>query len=81
MPAIRMKADTTEPRRLSGKLYAVDGAEGWPIVRDGLAEWEYVPESKIGALAAAEAAAEPAPATKARTERQQQPRLPTEEEI
>lgn len=41
-PAIRLKAD--------GKLYVVDRAKGWELVRDGFAEWEYVPEAKHDAL-------------------------------
>jgi len=47
-PVIRVKADQ--------KLYAVDGATGWELVRDGFAEWEYVPESKLDGLPELESA-------------------------
>lgn len=50
MPCIKMRTDTAEPRRLTGKLYRVTQAEGWELVRDGQASWKYVPESKSGAI-------------------------------
>lgn len=58
MPVIKMRADTAEPRRLTGKLYKVTQAEGWELVRDGIASWKYVPESKSATLTAFEPAKE-----------------------
>lgn len=50
MPTIRMKTDSATPPRTAGKLYVVDGAEGWALVSAGDAAWEYVPESQVAAL-------------------------------
>lgn len=50
MPCIKMRTDTAEPRRLSGKLYVVTQAEGWELVRIGAASWKYLPVGKESAL-------------------------------
>lgn len=52
MPTILMTRDG--PGRLSGKFYQVTQAEGWELVRDGFAIWQYVPESKANALPSSE---------------------------
>lgn len=57
MPSIRMKRDA--PHRFAGKLYNVDMPEAWELVRDGLADWEYVPEKKMEELASEETAKAP----------------------
>lgn len=57
MPQIRMKADHTDDARASrkaGAVYNVTQEEGWPLVRDGHAEWTYVPEDKVADLFHAE---------------------------
>lgn len=54
MPTIRMKVTREKPSRKAGKLYNVEFPESWELVRDGYAEHEYVPESKVEALTAAE---------------------------
>lgn len=58
MPTIKMRIDTAEPRRLTGKMYQVTQAEGWELVRVGQASWKYVPESKTGTLTSCEPAKE-----------------------
>ena len=59
MPTIRMKTTTEKPVRRKGKLYDVPFPESWELVRDGLAEHEYVPESKLDVLTASEPKSEP----------------------
>lgn len=54
MPFVRMTSDTTNPPRRKGKLYDVPAPENWHLVRDRLAEHEYVPEAKRAALTASE---------------------------
>lgn len=56
MPTILMTRDG--PGRLAGKFYQVTQAEGWELVRDGFAMWQYVPESKTGTLTSCEPAKE-----------------------
>lgn len=65
MPTIRMNKTRTNPDRKAGKLYNVPWPESWDLVRDGWAEYEYVPEPKIPALNASE----PVTATAASAER------------
>lgn len=54
MPCIKMRTDTAEPRRISGKLYQVTQAEGWELVSGGVASWKYVPQSEVENLTAFE---------------------------
>jgi hypothetical protein len=49
-----MKTTREKPDRKAGRLYNVEWPESWELVRDGWAEYEYVPEPKIPALASAE---------------------------
>lgn len=72
MPVIKMRADAANPVRLSGKLYVVTQAEGWELVRIGLASWKYLPVGKESALTNFEIDEKPEPkryAVKPRTER------------
>lgn len=52
MPTILMTRDA--PGRLAGKLYQVTQSEGWELVRDGFAVWQYVPQPKADALPSSE---------------------------